>query len=281
VKHRIFLVLISATIIALLIVGCGSPAPIATPIPPKASPTTAPTATTARPSAPAQPTAAPTNVAPTTAAAPSANYDGEWKGNTSSDGPFSLIVDNNQLTYFNLNYGGAAGTCQSMSFSYAKSLDNAPIKGKNFSTQATFQSGDQITLAGSFKSNTEAAGSFTIKSTGDVCGAFEVKGTFTAKNGGGAVASTPNQLNPAPTGDSASKTLRAFFDAINAKNVDAALALVHDAITFNIASTTGVGKAALKTYLQGQISRGATYTLSNRDDQGDSIDFPPVHILAG
>ena len=119
-EHKIFVALSGAVLVALLIVGCSSVAPTATTVPPKAtvtSPTTAPTATTARPSAPAQPTAAPTSVAPTTAAAPSANYNGEWKGNTSSDSPFSLIVDNNQLTFFNLNYGGAAGTCQSMSFS--------------------------------------------------------------------------------------------------------------------------------------------------------------------
>ena len=207
-KHETFLWLSSAMIIALFIVGCSSATPTATIVPPKAtvtSPGNAPTITTARPtSAPAQ---------------PSANYNGEWKGTTSTASPFSLIVENNQLTFFNLNYGGAAGKCQSMSFSYAKSLDNAPIKGKDFSAQATFQSSDQITLAGSFKSNTEAAGSFTIKSTGDTCGTFEVKGTFTAKKGGSAVASAPGSSNPAPTSDSASKTLRAFFDAA-AKSID-------------------------------------------------------------
>ena len=270
-KQKIFFVLISALLVASFIVGCGSAAPSVAQVLPTmtvAAPTTAPVATTARPTnAPAQPT-----VAPTTAAQPSVNYNGEWKGTTSSDSSFSLIVDNNQLTYFNLNYSGAAGKCQSISFSYANSLENAPIQGKDFSAQATFQSGDQITLTGSFKSNTEVAGSFTIKGTGDMCGAFEVKGTFTAQNGGSA-ASAPGSSNPAPTGDSASKTLRAFFDAINAKNVDAALALVDDTVTFNIASTTGMGKAQLKTYLQGQINHGVTYTLSNLDDQGDSVDF--------
>jgi hypothetical protein len=112
VEHKIFVALSGAVLVALLIVGCSSASPTATMVPPKAtvaSPITSPTATTARSSAPAQLTAA-----PTTAAAPSANYDGEWKGKNSADTPLSFIVDNNQLTYFNLNYGGAAGTCQSI-----------------------------------------------------------------------------------------------------------------------------------------------------------------------
>ena len=111
-EHKIFVALSGAVLVALWIVGCSLAAPSATTVPPKAtvaSPITAPTATTARSSAPAQPTAA-----PTTAAQPSANYDGEWKGNTSSHSPVSLIVENNQLTFFNLNHGGAAGTCQSI-----------------------------------------------------------------------------------------------------------------------------------------------------------------------
>ena len=269
-EHKIFVALSGAGLVAALIVGCSSASAAATAVPPKAtfaSPTTAPTATTARPSAPAQPTAAPTSVAPTTAAAPSANYDGEWKGKNSADSSLSFIVDNNQITYITVDYSSPAGTCGSESLSFTKVADNASIKGKDFSAQATFQSGDQITLVGSFKSNTEASGSFTIKSTGDTCGTFEVKGTFTAKNGGG-VASAPMPSNPAPTGDSAAKTLRAFFDAINAKNVDAALALVDDTVTFNIASTTGVGKAALKT------GNGAVTDDNNAsfDDDG-KIDF--------
>jgi hypothetical protein len=256
-KQKIFLVLISAMLVALFIVGFNSATANAAQVPSTvtvAAPTSAPIATT---------------VAPTPGAQLSADYNGEWKGTTSSDGSFSLIVDNNQLTYFNLNYSGAIGTCQNLSLSYAKSLENAPIKGKDFSAQATFENGDQITLAGSFKSSAEVSGAFTIKSTGNMCGAFDIKGTFSAQNGGGATASASSPV----AGDSASKTLRAFFDAVNAKNVDAALALVDDTITFNIGSTTGVGKAQLKTYLQNQISRGVSYTLSNLDDQGDSVDF--------
>jgi hypothetical protein len=158
-----------------------------------------------------------------------------------------------------------------MSLSYANSLGNAPIKGKDFSAQSTFDDGDEITLVGSFKSNTELAGSFTIKGKTNFCGAFEVKGTFTANNGG--VTSSSSSSNPIPIDYNASKNLRAFFDAINTKNADAAVALVNDTITFNIASTIGSGKAALKTYLQSQISKGTIYMLSNLDDQGDSVDF--------
>jgi ketosteroid isomerase-like protein len=136
-------------------------------------------------------------------------------------------------------------------------------------------SGLDFTFQGTFNSATDASGTLAYQGKHEFCGTVpptQVK--WSAKKEGGSMSSpSPAAKAPTPSSGSASKTLRAFFDAINAKNVDAALALVDDTITFNIASTPGMGKAALKTYLQGQITRGVTYTLGDLDDQGDTVDF--------
>ena len=68
---------------------------------------------------------------------------------------------------------------------------------------------------------------------------------------------------PASANMSDSDVLLVFFQAINRKDVDAALALTDDQVVFNIASTPGIGKDALKVYLQKQISHNVTYTVSN------------------
>jgi len=288
VKHKTFFGLFGAVFIALTIVGCSVIAP-ALPVPFKApiasppaapvatiaSPTSAPVATLARPtSAPAQPTAA-----PTTAAQPSVNYNGEWEGVSAKDRPLSFTIENNEMTFLNVNYRVESGPCQFLSGSRGETKMNPPIaviQSKDINIQMNFDGGASLALTGAFNSNAEAAGKLIFKGNSSSCGAFEITTTWSAKKATASASSSTTSPASAPipvTDGSASKTLRAFFDALNAKNADAALALVDDTIVFNIGSTTGLGKAQLKTYLQGQISRGVTYTPSNLDDQGDTVDF--------
>ncbi len=276
-NHKIVFSLPSAMLVALTIVGCG----VLAPAQPPAAPPVAPVATIANPtSAPvttiARPTSAP---APTTAAQLSADYNGEWEGTSAKDSPLSFTIENNELTFLNVNYRVESGPCQFLSGSRGETKMNPPIaviQSKDINIQMNFDGGYLLALTGAFNSNTDAAGKLIFKGNNSSCGAFEINTTWTAKKAAASASSSITSSATAPipvTGGSASKTLQSFFDAINAKNVDAALALVDESVVFNVGSTTGMGKAMLKTYLQGQISRGVTYTLSNLDDQGDSVDF--------
>jgi hypothetical protein len=81
-------------------------------------------ATVARPaSAPAQPPAAPT----TAATQSSANYNGEWEGKSAKDSPLSFTIENNELTYLNVNYSVESGPCQFLSGSRGETKVNPPI----------------------------------------------------------------------------------------------------------------------------------------------------------
>jgi ketosteroid isomerase-like protein len=67
--------------------------------------------------------------------------------------------------------------------------------------------------------------------------------------------------------------LLGFFDAINANDLDTAMTLVQDDVIMTAGSTTIIGKADLKTYLQKQAAQNVTYTASNLDSTGDIVNF--------
>ena len=287
--------LIIALAMMVLITGCGSPAPA-----PTAAPTLAPTVTTARPtSVPAQPTSAPVatsvpaptattarpttapaqpTVAPTVPAVTSANYNGEWQGTSAKDSPLSFEIAENEMRYLNVNYSVESGACQFLSGSRGESKMNPPIaviKTKDLNIQMDFGDGYSLVLTGVFASNTEASGKLVFKGNSRSCGAFEINTTWSAKKGTAAASGAMTApANPAASKAELEKSVRAFFDALNTKNLDAALKFVDDNVVFNIATTTtGLGKAQLRTYLQGQISRGVTYTLGEVKAADDEVTF--------
>lgn len=76
-------------------------------------------------------------------------------------------------------------------------------------------------------------------------------------------------LVPPDTGANDPETiLKSFFDAVNAKNLDAALALADDGIIFNIDDVSSFSKADL----QARIAKNtATYTLSKLETVGENV----------
>ncbi len=271
-KSSPLLLFIALTLLGISIAACGGAAPAAptrAPVAPtvaavatRASAPASPTAAAAT-SAPVQPTRAP---APTQAASPttsaSAGYDGDWSGATNPhDMPIAFTVESNQLTNVDLGYAVQTGSC---TVSGSQSQDTqARIGGKAFNVQFTDDNNYQYIFTGAFTANTQANGTLDVKGTSALCGAFEAKLTWKATIGA-ASSSAPTVSDATPTtGIADTDVLLAFFKAVNAKKLDDALALVDDQVVFNIAGTPGIGKDALKAYLQNQMSRNVTFTASN------------------
>ncbi len=275
----------------------GNKAPTAIPSSaPAATPTTVPvaaTATTAPSLAPtatsastipatetpqAESTATPTAVVQSTPAGQS-GYEGDWEGQNSDSSPVSFHVENNQITSVSLTYAAESGGC-SASGSYSTSVDNVPVSGKNFTIKFSDDNGKEYTFTGTLSSGTEAAGTLEVKGNSDVCGAIDAKSTWTAKNAPVTSSgdATPEATDvPAPTDvlDTTSPldVLTGFFDQLNSSDVDAALALVDDNVTFSVGSLSGVGKEKLKAYLQTRVNAGVSYAVSDIEETGSSVKF--------
>ncbi|MBI5304191.1 MAG: nuclear transport factor 2 family protein [Chloroflexi bacterium] len=293
-----FVMMLAMFVLATLVAGCGAPAPAPTavptigpiasiarstiaPTPTVARPTTAPVATTAptptatiaRPtSTPAQPTTAPT----------SANYNGEWEGTSAKDSPLAFTIEKNELTHLNVNYRVDSGSCQFLSGSRGETKMNPPIaaiKSKDINIQMDFGDGYSLAFTGAFTSNTDASGKLIFKGNSRSCGAFEINTQWTAKKATPPASGSSASPITAPASSSSTssadveKAIRAFFDAINAKEVDAALKYVDDNVLFNLSATPGLGKAQLRSYLQGQINRGVRYTVSDVQVSDDEASF--------
>ncbi len=213
------------------------------------------------------------------------NLDGEWQGTNSANTPVQFTVKNNQVTYINPNYAVKSGTCQ-LSGGFSRSV-NAPIADKNFSVTVTEEDGKQVVFNGKFISDAEAIGTLRIKAPQSFCGSVEGEMTWSAKNSAAIVVTAPTATRTAPTSAatrSAAPTLampdgpdativRNFFNAINAKNLDGALALVTDNVIYNFGTTTGFGKANLRAHLSSQIQAGVTYQLSNVKTNPAAVTF--------
>jgi ketosteroid isomerase-like protein len=271
--HRLGLIVFVISFAAVLLAACdGAPKPTSAP----AAPTTVlvqPTRTAAPPaatvpaptSAPIKATTAPRATQPANPSpSAQASYDGDWSGTTNPhDMPVSFTVENNQLTDVNLGYAYHSGDC-TVSGNQSQN-PNARINGKTFSVQFTDDNGYQYNFTGTFTSNTEANGTLNVKGTSTVCGAFEAKLTWKATTGAASSSDTSSDMSDATptTGIADTDVVLAFFKAVNANKLDDALALADDQIVFNLAGTPGIGKDALKAYLQDQISRHVTFTVSN------------------
>jgi ketosteroid isomerase-like protein len=154
----------------------------------------------------------------------------------------------------------------------------AVIKSKDINIQVDFGEGYSLGMTGAFTSNAEASGKLVFKGNSRSCGAFEINTTWSAKKtaaaSGASTAPPTAPVNSAASNAELEKSVRAFFDAINAKNADAALKFVDDNVVFQIGTTTtGLGKAQLRTYLQTQITRGVTYTLSGVKTEDNEVTF--------
>jgi hypothetical protein len=228
----------------------------------------------------AAPTAAPipTQPAASSGQGAPAGYDGDWNGTTNTaDTPISFTVENNQVTFVNLSYSVQSGGC-SLSGSLSKTL-KVSIAGKSFTAQFTNDDGKQYLFAGTFASGKDATGTIEVKGTTTICGIFDAKADWTAKNAPADAQPTPSAStgSPQPGGATSSldsmDVLLGFFDAINANDLDTAMTLVQDDVIMTAGSTTIIGKADLKAYLQKQAAQNVTYTASNLDSTGDIVNF--------
>jgi hypothetical protein len=206
-----------------------------------------------------------------------ADFDGSWDGANSEGNQVSFKVENNQVTYFMVNYSVNSKGC-SLGGAVGDSLKNVTITDKSFSANYTDKDGRLFTFAGKFASNTEAAGTIHVKGTPDgFCGVFETEMTWTAKN-----STAPSVTNSVPTVafvntpkvstaiDSVA-VVKGYFDALNAGNIDSAFSFLDDSLIFTIGSSAnGIGKDELKTYLN-TSGKGVTYTPSNFKAVGESI----------
>ncbi len=279
--------LLSLTLLCVSAVACGNAKPAAPVIPTTVSvaptaaaiatrtsvPTLAPTSTRVAPTA----APIPTQTAASSSQSAPAGYAGDWNGTTSSaDMPISFTVENNQVTFVNLSYSVQSGGC-SLSGSLSKTVQ-ATIDGKSFTTQFTDGDGKQYLFAGTFASGKDANGTVQVKGTSTVCGIFDAKATWTEKNAPADVQPTPSAAtsSPQPGGTSSmdsTDALLAFFDAVNANDLDTAMNLVQDDVILTTGSTTLIGKADFKAYLQKQAAQNVTYTASNLDSTGDIVNF--------
>jgi hypothetical protein len=292
---------------ALALEGCGggsAPATTAPTIVPKsatiAAPTVAPT------SAPVQPTKAPataTTVPPTATPPPTAppptdtpavsdstptvpaqsGYNGQWEGKSSTDGLIQFTIENNQITYININYSYQSGSC-SVGGAQADAPKKAAINGKDFTAQITDSDGVLYSIAGTFASNTEASGTVEVKGKG-FCGDMDAKATWTAKisstSSGSGGEATPTETEVAqeatPTAANSNNdptnVLAMFFLSVDSKNIDDAMTVVSDDVVFDIGSTSGIGKDKLKSYLQDQVNRGVVYVGSNITATDNIVNF--------
>jgi hypothetical protein len=241
--------------------------------PPDAAPLPAETTAAETPIATVETQAGDTPTAAAQETAPaSAGYDGEWAGDETADNSFSFTVDGNQISDVSLNYLVQSGSC-SLSGSIGQPVENAPIAGNSFTVQVSNSDGVEFTITGSFSSNSEASGTIQAKGTSQTCGAVDTQATWKSTKSGapanGESATAVPTAASEPTSTDSLGVVNAFFAAANAKNYDAALALVNDQVVFEIGTNSGLGKAQLKTALE----KGVTYTTSNIDVTGDVVDL--------
>lgn len=203
-------------------------------------------------------------------------YDGSWTGrNTVDDKEILFKVEDNQVTSFSLNYTGEAGGCTYHGAVSAGtstgSLDAAVIDSDGFSL-AYKSINDELTFTGTFTSDSEANGTLRIKSSADgLCGEYEKEIAWTASKGSSA------EVEPAATeepgvlfsdGDAVA-VVTGFFDAVNAGDVDAAIAMVDENIMVSIGSDTLFDRNELKSYLQS--AQGTTYEISGMQSLAGTI----------
>lgn len=199
------------------------------------------------------------------------SYDGDWVGkNTNDDKDILFSVENNQVATMSLNYTGETSGC---TYHGAASVYIDPVTIEDGSFTIVYSSiNDELTFAGTFTSDREASGTLHIKSSAEgLCGEYEKDINWTATKG------TTSALEPEATEESggllsdndAVAVVTGFFDAVNAGDVNSAVAMVDEGIMFSIGSETLFDQAELKSYLQD--NKGLTFEISDTQSLGGAI----------
>lgn len=234
------------------------------------------------PGASASPTSAPGATATKPAAGSFANLDGEWEGTSSTDSPLQFTVEDNKITYANLNYAVNTGSC-SASGAYGTSIDDGAIADKKFTVILTNSDGVKFTFAGTFTSNAEAAGTLNVQGN-TFCGETDANVTWTATHVSSPDSPTPQATTAAePTqaastetpeaGDDGAAIVNALVTALNAGNVDDAAAFFTDDSIVTFGSDVLMGAANIRTAFQLLVGAGTKFTVSDVNDLGGLVSF--------
>lgn len=243
------------------------------------------------------PTDEPTSVA--TATRPAGAFTsiaGEWEGTSSTDSPIQFTVENDKITYVNLNYAINTGGC-SASGSFGTTPDDGAIQDKKFNVILTNSDNVKFTFAGTFDSNNKANGTLNISGK-TYCGDTNADATWTAshisspENGGNEnptqepTAETTTEAPPVPTSGTlpvptteappsggSAEIVKNAFDALNQGNIDLALSLFDPNVIYTLGGISGVGTDGLKSYLQTAAAAGAKYSISNVQDLDSIVTF--------
>lgn len=217
-----------------------------------------------------------------------ASLEGEWEGTSADDSPISFQINNDAISFANLNYYVSSGGC-SVSGAFGTSVENGAVLDKTFSVTITNSSGLQFVFQGTFDSNDSAAGTLTIKGKTS-CGEVNNQVAWTAKHKNSPDSTPESDSTPfsiptveptqsattEPTSSSTSANIaiaNAVFDALARRDIEGALAYAGDDIVYSIAGTSGVGKSGLRTYLQIAQFAGTTYQPGNLQDLGGLVTF--------
>lgn len=216
--------------------------------------------------------AAGTPIAPPETLLKASGINGKWAGKNQDGNQVSFTVENNQLTYVLFNYW-VQGGC-SLSGAMGQVPTDSAITNQSFSVEFEDSDGRLLTFAGSFSSENEATGTINVKGkAGTFCGEFKSEETWTAQKAGADAQPTAPAAPPTetPAASDPLAVVQGFFDAINAGDLDAALAFADDPIYNFGSSVHGIGNDGLRNYLTTQIAFGTSYTPSNMNAVGDSM----------
>jgi limonene-1,2-epoxide hydrolase len=171
------------------------------------------------------------------------------------------------------------------------SVDNpATISNGTFKAEIADSDGTQFIFEGKLTSGSDASGTLEVKGNSNNCGPFDGKTNWTAKKGAATTQSASAAPTDAPsTADSTATevppisdatpagsdadVVKAFFGAVNAKDVDGALAMVDDNVIYTIGKTNGIGADGLRTFIESQANAGTRIDVSGISTDLVSVNF--------
>lgn len=219
-----------------------------------------------------------------------ATIEGEWEGKVGEDDrPLQFTVADGKVTYFNINYSVSDGSGCSSSGAYGKSLDEGgEIAASEFEFVLTDSDDLKFTVKGKFTTDNAASGTLAIQGE-TFCGATDTSETWTAVHVSAPDAAPTEEATEEPTaepteeptvepttatsGASASATVTAVFAALAKNDVNGALLYMDDDVVYNVAGTSGIGKASLQSYMNLAVAAGAQFQVSNVSDIGGIVTF--------
>lgn len=108
------------------------------------------------------------------------SLDGEWEGTNDTDSPILFTVEDNTITYANLNYSISEGGCF-FGGAYGSSVEDGAIQDDTFTIVLSKDDGVTFTFTGTFASNNTASGTLTIKGE-TFCGETDLTTDWTAEH---------------------------------------------------------------------------------------------------